>query len=307
MVQPGRQVMGRGLGPLVMTLLLVSQTGWAMQHTESPTVEGVAAIVQRNQAAAREQAVRDGLRKILEREVTTLLDPLTLTEHLHSLETRLYTRTLRFIRSYRVVWEYPDVSQNVYRVGIEADIAVDEVAREIQALGLTTPGTANSRLLVLVVEHHVERTHMSAFGRGSGVVARVLYAQLQAQGFRPVSLEEGPPWDGHDDSALAMGKKVGAGVVLIGQARAEKVRSEVAGLQLQAVQAVVQVQALTTSTGTRLALERVESMALHADAILGGTQALENAAAAIAARLAPPLRTYQQQAQQRAIVPHGMQ
>jgi hypothetical protein len=304
----GKTVLYHGFRLLMLArLLLIGQAGWAMNHPEPPAVEGVAAIVQNNQATAREQAVRDGLRKALEQEVTTLLGPLTLPAYLQNLETRLYTRTLNFIRSYRVVWEYPDVSQKVYRVGIEADIAVDAVAQEIQALGLATPGAEHSRLLILVAEDHVGRTHMSAFGRGSGVVARVLRTQLQAQGFRPVSLEEGAPWDGHEESALTMGKKAGAGVVLIGQAHAEKVRSDVAGLQLQAVEAVVQVQAFTIATGTRLALERAEATALHADAILGGTQALENAAAAIAARLTLPLRTFQQQAQQPAGAPRSVQ
>jgi hypothetical protein len=134
-------------------------------------------------------------------------------------------------------------------------------------------------------------------------VARVLRTQLQAQGFLTVSLQGESPWDGRDSSALEAGRRVGAGVVLIGQASAQKVPGEVAGMALQAIQARVHIQVLRTATGEQLALEQAEATAFHADAVLGATQALEKAAAVVAARIALPLRTYQQQYQKQVTLP----
>jgi hypothetical protein len=156
------------------------------------------------------------------------------------------------------------------------------------------------------VEYNLGRSSLSTLGRDRGVVVQVLRSQLQAQGFRLVSLEPSMPWDGQDNSALATGRQAGAGVVLVGQARVQKVRQEVAGMPLQAVQATVQVQALATTMGQQLAMERAEATVFHADAILGGKQALETAATKVAARLVVPLRLYLQQYQEHSSAPRDI-
>jgi hypothetical protein len=55
----------------------------------------------------------------------------------------------------------------------------------------------------------------------------------------------------------------------------------------------VEVQALVAQSGERLGLERVQATTLHTDAAIASKQALEKAAVALAARLAPALRAYQ--------------
>ncbi|MGQ4808086.1 hypothetical protein NKDENANG_01453 [Candidatus Entotheonellaceae bacterium PAL068K] len=279
---------------LLACLLLSGRgTSLAMGTGGFQVVEGSSEIVKRNQATARIQAIRGALRKALEQVVSEFLEPLALAQEPRALKTRLYARAQTYIRSYRVLWEYPDMAQKVYRVGLEVEAAAQEVAREIQTLGLGQPGKERGRLLVLVVEQQLGRTSPSPFGRDGGVVAHVLRTQLQAQGVRTSSLTAEVPWDGQESSALATGRQAGAGVVLVGLGRVEKVRSAVAGMPLQTVHAVVQVQALTTATGERLAQEQAESTAFHTDAILGGTQALEKAATQVADRLASPLRLHQ--------------
>ena len=273
-------------------ILLSHTAGFTLTAEEQQVAEGVGAIIKRNQAAARVNAINHALRKALEQALLETLDPFELMERAQALETRLYARQLNYIRSYRVLWEYPDFAQRVYRVGIEATLAIEEMDKAIQAIGLTQSGEGRGRLLVLIVEHHLERTHLSRFGGNSGVVAQTIRAYLDTHNFQTVSLAADSPWDGRESSAVLAGKRVGAGVVLIGRAKAEKVRSEVAGMSLQTVHASVQVQALATATGRRLAVERIEAMALHADAVLGGTQALRKAATEVASRLAPPLRKH---------------
>ncbi len=273
-------------------ILLSHTAGFTLTAEEQQVAEGVGAIIKRNQAAARVNAINQALRKALEQALSETLDPFELMESAQALETRLYARQLNYIRSYRVLWEYPDFAQRVYRVGIEATLAIEEMDKAIQAIGLTQSGEGKGRLLVLIVEHHLERTHISRFGGNSGVVAQTIRAYLDTHNFQTVSLAADSPWDGRESSAVLAGKRVGAGVVLIGRAKAEKVRSEVAGMSLQTVRASVQVQALATATGRRLAVERMEATALHADAVLGGTQALRKAATEVASRLAPPLRKH---------------
>jgi hypothetical protein len=41
------------------------------------------------------------------------------------------------VRSYRVLWEYPDLQQQVYRVELEVEVAVETVLQAISRLGLS--------------------------------------------------------------------------------------------------------------------------------------------------------------------------
>jgi hypothetical protein len=263
-------------------------------------VEGVGTILQQNQAAARSRAIQDALRKALEQAVSELLESAALGARAPTVGGFLYAQTPQYIRSYRVLWEYPDLVQKVYRVGLEVEVAVREVAQALQGAGVAEPGREKDRILVRIVEGKPARTGLELSGRDGGVAADSLRAQLLANGFRVVSSEPGAAWDGQEGAALTIGKEVGVEVVLLGWAEVQILRSEVAGTPLQAVQATIQVQVLTTERGERLALERVQTTALNADASLGGKQALEKAAAALAIRLAPALRAYQQRPQGQA-------
>jgi hypothetical protein len=62
----------------------------------------------------------------------------------------------------------------------------------------------------------------------------------------------------------------------------------------------VQVQVFVVQSGERLALERVQTTALHTVASLAGKQALEKATGILATRLAPVLRGHTQQLQDMA-------
>jgi hypothetical protein len=137
-------------------------------------------------------------------------------------------------------------------------------------------------------------------GRVNGVVAARLRTEFQAQGLRMVTGESTTPWDGQESSALMTARLVGARVVLIGRADVEQIRSDVAGVALQAVEATVQVQAFVVQTGERLTREYVQTTALHTVASLAGKQALEKAAITLATRLVPVLRVYAQQLQDTA-------
>ena len=293
----------------VLCILLVWGPHWAAATTPGqPLVEGVGVIVQNNQAAARTRAIQEALRKAIEQVVIELLEPRRLVEQRQALETQVYARAARFVRSYRVLWEYPDVAQKVYRVGVEAEVASTEITQAIGLLGgaagggatgggpaVASSGTEPGGILVRLIENQLEQTGLGVFGRVGGIVAAGLRTQLQAQGFRMVNSELTTPWDGQESSALTAARGVGATVVLVGQADVERIRSDVAGIALQAVEASVQIQVLVAQSGERLALERVQTTTLHTDATMASKQALEKAVGVLATRLTPSLRAYQQQ------------
>lgn len=282
----------RWLGALTLCLLLSHTASFALNAEEQQAAEGIGTIVKQNQATARAQAINNALRKALEQALLTALEPVELMENAPALEHALYDRTLTYIRSYRVLWEYPDLQQRVYRVGIEATLALNEIDKTIQALHFSQSEAGKGRLLVLITEQRLEHPHPSSFDGSDGVVAQTIRSYLDTHHLPTIQPLQGTAWDGQTSSALAAGQRAGAEAVLIGQAKAEKVRSDVAGMPLQTVHASVRVQVLATATGRQFAVERSEATAIHTDAVLGGMQALRKAATEVASRLTAPLRQH---------------
>jgi hypothetical protein len=288
---------------MLCVLLLWGVPGARASDPGQLVVDGVGVIVQNNQAAARVRAIREALRKAIEHVVTELLDQRLVMEQRQTLQAQVYARPERFIRSYRVVWEYPDMTQKMYRVALEVNVASQAITQVLSPsevvpegpVGVAAGGDAKDLILLRFVENQLEQVGLGVSGRVNGIVAARLRVELQAQGLRLVPSEATTPWDGQESSALMMARLVGASTVLIGRADVEQIRSDVAGVALQAVEATVQVQAFVVQTGERLALERVQTTALHTVASLAGKQALEKAAATLATRLVPVLRMYTQQ------------
>ncbi len=284
----------QSLALVVLLLVMAAGVSLAQSLPASQTIEGVAPIIQRNQARARQKAVHDSWYKALEQTVADLLDVETLVARRQVLQTKIYARAPRYIRSYRVLWEYPDVTHKVYRVGIEAEVDVKALTQAIARLGLTLTGGAAPRLLLLLGERHQQPASVMVEGRARRVMTEVLHDQLQAQRFRLVQLDATTPWDGQETSALVAGRTAGADVVLVGWADVQKIQRLVADVSLQTVQATAQVGAWVTATGKQLTLERAQAAADHADATLGGRQAVEKATSELVTQLVPILRAYQQ-------------
>src|SRR5215831_4578637 len=120
----------------------------------SPTVqyiaEGVGAIVQSDQAAARVRALQGAVREALEQAVADMVEISALVGSLQALQARIYARPWQYIRSYRVLWEYPDVPQKVYRVGVEAEITVGEVSHVLDTIGLARRRDDLQRLVIFM-------------------------------------------------------------------------------------------------------------------------------------------------------------
>ena len=108
----------------------------AQGESDIQTVRGLGAILRGDQAEARQSAIASSLRQALEQTVTRLLSPDASAAHFQTLKDEIYGRAPRYVRSYRVVSEYPDLQQQVYRVELEVEVATDDLIRVISRLGL---------------------------------------------------------------------------------------------------------------------------------------------------------------------------
>ncbi len=279
-----------GVGVVVCLLSVVWRVGLAVEPTR--IVEGVSPIINQNQAAARQQALRMSLRQALEQTVADFVTVDTLVANLETLKSRIYNRAVRYVRSYRVLWEYPDVARKVYRIQVEAEVALPDVAQEIEALGLMRAGGAVPQLLLLVQERPVRQARVLLEGEAKRLMAEALRDYLRTQNFRIIELQDPTAWDGQESTAFFAGKKAGADVVLVGVVDVHKTHNQVIDLSIQTVEATAQVRAWITATGEQLAFDRARSTVDHTDAELGGRQAVEKVTTAMTTRLVSTLQRY---------------
>lgn len=110
-------------------------------------VRSQGAILRGNQSKARERAIESGLRQALEQTVADILAPDASVSHIQVLNEQIYRQAPQYVRSYRVLWEYPDLQQQVYRVELEVDVAIDALTQAISRLGLSqaNQGTISER------------------------------------------------------------------------------------------------------------------------------------------------------------------
>jgi hypothetical protein len=253
--------------------------------------EGVAAMIQYDQAAARLRALQGAFREALEQAVADMVDTSTLvSSNWQALRARIYAKPLQYIVSYRVLWEYPDPPQKVYRIGVEAEIPVGELSHALDAIGLTRR-REDDRIAIFMAERYPGQT-LPTFAASRGVVADVLRKELLDQGLRVITLDPGRLWDGQTASALAAGKQLNAKLVLTGWAEVEPGRP--AGTQGASwpVQAKVEVKAFTTETSEEIAQAQVEATVPPAEGTQGDAAALAQAATEVAERLIPSLSVY---------------
>jgi hypothetical protein len=123
---------------IVLFVFLLPWSSSQAQDTSSiQIVHGQGAILRGDQSKARENAIASSFRQALERTVAELLDPDTSVSHIQALTEQIYRRAPQYVRSYRVLWEYPDLQQQVYRVELEVEVAIDAVTQAILGLGLS--------------------------------------------------------------------------------------------------------------------------------------------------------------------------
>jgi hypothetical protein len=280
-----------GLG-LTIGLLAWSYGYSGAAQTEKYIAEGVGVMLQYDQAAARLRAVQGAFRDALEQAVADMVDTSTLvSSNWQALRARIYAKPLQYVVSYRVLWEYPDPPQKVYRVGVEAEIPVNDLSQALNAIGLGRRREDAQRIVIFMAERYPgQMSHTFAASRG--VVADVLRKELLEQGLRVITLDPGRLWDGQTASALEVGKQFNAKIVLAGWAEVGPGHPDGADGVRWSVQAKVEVKAFAVDSSEEIAQAEVEATVPPAAGTQGDAEALAQAATEIAARLVPSLSLY---------------
>jgi hypothetical protein len=107
--------------------------------------EGVAAITS-SPDIARDQALRDALRKAVEQGVGSFINAETRVQNFQLLDDRIYSRANGYVSSYRVINESRE--GDIYRVVVRAKVKTDRIADDLTAIGILISEQGRPRLLV---------------------------------------------------------------------------------------------------------------------------------------------------------------
>ncbi len=262
------------------------------------TAEGVAVIVDNNTALARDQAVKDALRMVVEQAVGTIVSSETVVQNYEVLQDRIYSKTQGYIRNYNIINENP--AGNLYRVTIQATVANGDLKNDLMALGLLIARKNMPRVIIMVAEQNVDMDdytywwHVVAGHADLTITENTLMEKLAEKGFNIVdhsvkakSLQISNAYKIEsltNDAIKTIGNLYDAEVVIYGKALS-KLAGSVMGSSMKSAQADVSLRAVNTDNGQVIASSTNHAAAVHPSEVNAGTEALKQAAEGIAEKL----------------------
>lgn len=221
--------------------------------------EGFGMIIGGDKGKARDTAVENALRKAVEQVVGTIIESETATDKYEILSDKIYSQSKGFIKNYKILSENTDADGRNFTVKVEAEVAEGAIGDQLGSLGLLMRRMKMPRVVVLVGEKNRDHLSWWAGNAGAGSPEGMLIKLLRDKGFTLVdakSLQGGSQLlnqlTSGDDSAFARaGKKIGAEVVIYGQAEVDD-EGTIAGSRLRSYAGILSLRAVKADTGESL-------------------------------------------------------
>ena len=283
---------------LLCLFLLPFNTLAADPVSINATAEGVAVIVDNNSALARDQAVKDALRMVVEQTVGTMISSETVVQIYEVLQDQIYSKTHGYIRNYNIINESPD--GNLYRVTIQANVAKGILKNDLMALGLLIARKNMPRIMIMVAEqnvgmhHYAYWWHVVAGHADLTITENTLMEKLAEKGFnivdhsvktKNIQISNAYKIESLTNDAIkTLGNLYDAEVVIYGKALS-KLAGSVMGSSMKSAQADVSLRAVNTDNGQVIASSTNHAAAVHPSEVNAGTEALKLATEGIAEKL----------------------
>ena len=262
------------------------------------SAEGVGVIIDDNTAIARDQAIQDALRLVVEQAAGTMVSSETLVQNYEVLRDQIYSKSQGYIQRYEVTDE--SVEGNLYKVKIQASVAAGNLKNDLMALGLLMARKNMPRVMIMVAEQNIGMHYYSYWwGVKAGtadlsITENVLMEKLTRKGFHIVdhamtskTLEIKAPYkieSLNNDAVRSIGNLYDAEVVIYGKALS-KLAGSVLGTSMKSAQADISLRVVSTDTGRVIASSTHHAAAVHPNEVTAGAEALKIATNAIADQL----------------------
>ena len=263
------------------------------QDTRMISAEGVASVGA-DPAAARDKAIEDALRRAVEQAVGTMVESETTVENYQLLSDRIYSHSSGYVKHYEVTSETRD--GGLVRVKISAEVDSGDLNNDLSAIGLLQKRMKYPRVMVMIAEDNVlGADYWQTYSVSTSQSEAQIAAKLKAKGFnvvdpmdlrRQVSADEArSAWSGQYDVAGRMGTRVGAEIVIIGQAVSTRAAGNIYGSDLLSVSSSINARAVKSGTGEVIAQGTGQGTAAHINAVAAMQQSLQKASDQLADQL----------------------
>ena len=259
----------------------------ASSEAKEVVASGLGSIIGGDVAHARDDAVEDALRKALEQALGILVESETLVENFQLIEDNIYSQTQGFVQSYDVIQEGKRDEQ-LYEVTVSAVVKMEAlINNDIIAMLLRRKNTP--RMMVMIEERNIGQAPgiMHYFEADMNSAETAIMDAFMAKGFKFVdratvmqNLDRNKAaaiLEGNVAEAAALGRSVGAEVIITGKALAKAVVVEAFGAKQRSQQATLNVKVIRTDTGDILATSSSQGAFPHIDDVVGGTKAIQKA------------------------------
>lgn len=277
---------------LLLTAFLLADVH-AEEQALTKTVEaiGTGRLYAQNITGAKNQAISDGLVAAMEKVLSDFLPVESLVQNFQLLNETFYEHTDQFVQNYRVLTEA--MSGNAYRVIVQATISVDQVQTQLAAAGIMLGKKAMPRILFFIAEQNPAGSLTKRWWKEDADIDKNASEIGMARAMRDAGLLTVDPGDiiqyiKYEDirlkvdpdqlEAIDLGARFHADIVIVGKATVD-IASNIMGAQIKSFKGTVAVSAYRTDTGEEIASTTQTAIAVNADAITGGRDALSSAGA----------------------------
>lgn len=292
---------------MVMAFVPAAGHGASRPVVKQVNVLGTAIVHGNGLVGARQNAVDDALAAAVGQVVLEMLTGETVVRRFKVISDNFFERPKEYIQNYRVLTE--SVLKDRIRTLVQVDISVDRVSRHLSGLGLALSGAAYPHIVFMMAEKNVNDADFAYWWGDRRLQQRAVSEAAVAEALRTsgfvvmappdVNTPIGLPMAVSEAQMVALGKRLGADIVVAGSATAAPASNTLAGT-ITAYEAVVEARAFSVQSGEPVARTRQKFVVSGQDAFAGGREALSGAGAAAGDALARQIMVAWQQEQDRS-------
>jgi hypothetical protein len=256
------------------------------QDTKQITADGVASIGS-DPAAARDKAIEDALRRAVEQAVGTMVESETAVENYKLLSDRIYSRSSGYVKNYNVLSEKQE--GGLMRVTISADVSSGVLNNDLAGIGLLQRRMKYPRVMVSIIEDNILTTadYWNTYSVSTSQAESTVNIRMKEKGFNIVDPnfmrkqltagEAKDAWEGDYATAGKFGQRLGAEIVIIGQATSTRAANNIMGSDLISVSSTINATAVKAGTGEIIAQASGKGTAAHINEVAGLQESLKKA------------------------------
>lgn len=274
------------------------------QDTTVVETEGVAGIGP-DPAAARDRAIEDALRRAVEQAVGTIVESETTVENYELLSDRIFSRSSGYVKTYEILSENRE--GDLLRVKVSAVVSTGDLNNDLNAIGVLQKRMKYPRIMVMIAEDSIlQADYWQSYSVSTSQSEETIISRLKSRGFRivdPMEMrrqisanEARAAWQGGNDIAGRMGSRLGAEIVIVGQAISNRAASNIYGSDLLSMSTSLTARAVKAGTSEVIASASAQGTAAHINEVAALQQSLQKASEKAAEDLASGiLETWKQE------------